>query len=624
MGKKSLDKPLSIEDSNFLEKITTLLQQKPSDKNILLTIPIWGWTGDGKTCALLTAIHYCDPAQHPLGLALVANSDELERLESSTEEYHGLNLASNAVATTARLRSLSETFIDNCDWPPGTDEPSLYTLAIRSINSTLGYVLFPDIKGGSFRELDETAKDVLTRAHAVLLLVNPEIYVKNATDGKRYRDEILARLQGFGEASIPVCVMITKADRYQGPNHAADEASKQLTIVLDHQQNLRALLCRVSVVGTSHEGGAIDKLPKAEDRKPDNLLKAWIWLLSQALSRTTTEIRKISPSVTFRTPGERAAQKFRVIPELRQLGHFSSSPGSILCASNDDARATAVTFVSESGELLETVLQTSAAQEPKFKTIGRILDWQQVDVLANYLAGEFIVGPRLKCNFVWHGTKGTDLKKFSFPYEMASWVPITARRIIGIDSAGRLHFLRFEGEEWHQSDYIEGFSNPTTFLTCAFQERTSHVFVFNGTSVDGVILDAEGKLGDRIAPETSIKFDSETTLTNRLGMCLAITSDGQARVSGSPKSVELGPVHPESGAPCAIAPHSGVIAITGPELQISAGVVVGSKLVKSAVEKSPVLEAAPQSMAWTNLGELLVISFEDKTWRLFRPMGLPA
>src|ERR1700694_6042407 len=135
----------SIDAPDFFDQIKEQLRNRPTtDKNVLLNIPIWGWTGDGKTCALLTLIHYCDPAQHPLGFALVTNALELQALENATDEYKGLNLASIASSTIERLRSLSELFIDNDDWPPGTDEPSAYVLAIRNIAATLGYVIFPD------------------------------------------------------------------------------------------------------------------------------------------------------------------------------------------------------------------------------------------------------------------------------------------------------------------------------------------------------------------------------------------------------------------------------------------------------------------------------------------------
>ncbi len=612
----------SVDDPNFLNNINDQLESRGADKNVLLNIPIWGWTGDGKTCALLTAIHFCDPAQHPLGFALVTNPDELVALENSTEAYKGLNLAGIALATTDRLRGLSELFIDGNDWPPGTDEPSAYILAVRSIKSTLGYVLFPDIKGGSFRELDETAREVLRKAHAAMLLVSPEMYEKRTTDGKRYRDEILARLQEFGEAEVPVCVMITKADLYQDQNQAADTTHKQLTVVVERQKGLQALLCRVSVIGLDRN--LIEtKLPPAAERHPDQLLKAWIWVLAQALSRSAEDIRKLLPSVNIRAVGDRsAALTFHAIPELRQVGDFSGSPGRALCPTSDDPRSLAFTFVSDQGELLETPLEPTATQEPQFRTLGTIPDWDKSDIQAYYLGGEFLVGARSKCNFLWHGTKGGPLAKVSLPYEMVSWVPMTARRVLGIDSAGRLHSFRQEGGKWVQLDFVENFIAPSPVLACAFVEQSSHVLVFNGTIVEGVAVSADGRLETRVAPDLAAKFDAPRALTNRLGLCLALSNAGQANLSAPGKPIEIGPVKVDAESPLALAPYASMVAVTGPDLRLVAAFTTGTQVTKTSPDHSPVLHANPQSMIWTNYGELLAVSFEDRTWRVFRPLGL--
>lgn len=425
----------NIDDPKFLEQISEQLKaRREHNKHILLNIPIWGWTGDGKTCALLTAIHFCDPAQHPLGFALITNTDELVSLESSVEDYKGLNLLSTALATTDRLRKLSGFFIDGNDWPPGTDEPSSYILAIRNVTSTLGYVLFPDLKGGSYRELDDAARNVLRKAHAAILLVNPKMYQAQTTDGKRYRDEILNSLHEFSEADVPVCVMITKADLYQGQDAVADGTYKQLTILIDRQESLHALLCRVSVIGPG-QTQAGDPPPAAADRRPDNMVKAWTWVVAQALCRSVEDIRKLLPLVNVRGIGNQSADlKLQTIPELRQIGDFSGSPGRVLCATNDDPRARAFTFLSDQGELLETIIEPGP--QPQFKAVGNIPDWDRADVCSYYITGELLIGPRSKCNFIWQGTKGGQLTKVPLPYEMASWVPMTPRRILGIDAAG--------------------------------------------------------------------------------------------------------------------------------------------------------------------------------------------
>jgi hypothetical protein len=612
---------LDVDDPEFLNKITEQLGKRHEPtKHVLLNIPIWGWTGDGKTCALLTATHFCDPAQHPLSFALITNTDELLSLESSAEDYKGLNLVGTAVSTTERLRGLAERFIDSNDWPPGTDEPSSYILAIRNVTATLGYVLFPDLKGGSYRELDDAARNVLQRAHAAILLVNPETYHKKTTDGKRYRDEILATLHEFSQADVPVCVMITKADLYQGQDQAADETHKQLTILIDQQRSLQALLCRVSVIGPGRSQDG-NPLPDAVDRHPDTMVKAWIWVVAQALCRPGDDIRQHLPLVNLGRIGNQSVDlKLRTIPELRQIGDFSGSPGRILCASNDDPRSKAFTFLSEKGELLETLFE--AGVQPQFKAVGNVPEWDQADVRCYYIGGEFLIGRKSSCNFIWQGTKGGELMKAPFPFEMASWVPVTARRILSIDAAGRLHSISYAGGRWSQTDFIETFISPTPYLTCAFVERSSHALVFNGETVEGVAVGADGQLGKRVAPGYTIKFDTPRASTNRLGLCLALSTSGAGRLSGPEKAVEIGPVKADAEEPIALAPDACVVAVITPDLHIVALSVVGAHAVQTATSHSPQIDANPESMVWAQDGDLLAVSFEDRTWRIYRPFGL--
>lgn len=612
---------LDIDDPNFLTKVSEQLAgRQETNEHILLNIPIWGWTGDGKTCAVLTAIHFCDPSQHPLSFAFITNTDELIALEGSTEEYAGLNLVGTAASTTERLRGLAERFIDSNDWPPGTDEPTPYILGLRNVTGTLGYVLFPDLKGGSYRELDIAARNVLQGAHAATLLVNPETYTKKTTDGKRYRDEILATLHRFAAAQVPVCVMITKADLYPGPNQAADETHKQLTILIDQQRSLNALLCRVSVIGPGKPQDGQD-LPVAEDRSPDTMIKAWIWVVTQALCRPTQEIRKQVPVVNLARVGNHSVDLgMQAIPELRQIGDFSGSPGRVLCASSDDARSHAFTFLTDEGELLETLFEAGA--QPQFKVVGNLPDWDQSEVRSHYVGGEFLIGPPSGCNYIWQGTKGSDLIKAPFPFKMESWVPMTARRILAVDDSGRLHSLRYMNGKWIQSDFIEGFILPSDVLACAFVERSSYALVFNGETVEGVAVGADGDFGMRVAPDYVNKFDSAPVLTNRLGLCLGLSTTGVGRLSGPGKAIDVGPVEEEQAEPFALAPAAAVLAIVKPDLQMIALSVSGSQVTTTAKSHSPQLEASPQSVAWAQDGTLLAVTFEDKTWRVYRPFGL--
>ncbi len=606
------------------DEIRAAVRDRPEDSSVLLNIPIWGWTGDGKTCALLTAVHYCDPIQHPLAFALVRNPDDLNTLEQSVEEYRGLHLAPAAAATTQRLLELSEAFIDRNEWPPGTDEPSAYVLAIRSIGSTIGYAIFPDIKGGSFRELDETAREVLKKAHAAILLVNPELYVNRSTDGKRYRDEILDRLQRFASAGVPVSVMITKADLHQGPHQATDATHKELSLIVDGiSPKMPSLVTRVSVIGTDND--MVDKkLPSAADRHPDQMVAAFIWTVAEALKRPVVESRKLLLSVNIRALAEQPATiPVQQVPELRQAGEYSGSPGTVLCATTDDGQIPAFAFVSSAGELFETRIGPGSGEAPAFDSIGSMPEWHaDVEVQAYYSAGEVVVGAKAKCNHIWQGGRGGALTKAPLPYEMAAWGAATARRVIGVDSSGRLHSFRFDGGKWVQADFIESFISPSAALACAFVDATGHAFAFNGASIEGVAVAADGTFGGRVAPSLVCKYDMPRVVTNRLGLCAAIMKNAQAVMSAPGKMIELGATKPDAAVAHALAPARGMVAVVGTDLRLSAAAVSETEVRRTGPHYSPVLPKNPDGLVWSSRAELLVATFGDGTWALFKPFGM--
>ncbi len=146
--------------------------------------------------------------------------------------------------------------------------------------------------------------------------------------------------------------------------------------------------------------------------------------------------------------------------------------------------------------------------------------------------------------------------------------------------------------------------------------------MFNGTIVEGVAVSADGKLGTRVAPDLAAKFDTPRALTNRLGLCLALSTAGQANLSAPGKPIEVGAVKADAESPYALAPYVSMGAVTGPDLRLIAAFVTGAQVIKTSVDHSPILHANPQSMVWANYGELLAVTFDDKTWRVFRPLGL--
>src|SRR5690606_19122120 len=115
-------------DQEFFAKVKVDAQSLTADPSVLLNIPVWGWQYSGKTCAILTAVHYCQAQMHGIGLARVKDMSDLNEMASKFEAYRGLQLATLAEATSTRLSELSELFFVDLEWPPGTDSPMHYLL----------------------------------------------------------------------------------------------------------------------------------------------------------------------------------------------------------------------------------------------------------------------------------------------------------------------------------------------------------------------------------------------------------------------------------------------------------------------------------------------------------------
>lgn len=626
-SRRAAENASPLEDPEFFKKVTAALQQRGGDKRVLLNIPVWGWTGDGKTCGLLTALHFCEPPEHPLGFALVSNTEELAELEAATDEYRGMSLAAAGAASNDRLRGLSQTFIDGSEWPPGTDEPTLYIVAIRSVSSTLGFALFPDLRGGSYREVDDAARAALRTAHAAIVLVNPELYQSRSTDAKRYRDEITAQLQRFASAGIPTCVMITKADRHKGANEATDVTHQQLTMIVGSQKEFNALVCRVSVVGADKDL-LENALPPVEERNPEQLVKAWIWVVSEALKRPAADIRALAPSLDLRAPNLALdATELTAVAELRRVGDFSDSLGSVLCETSEDPRSTAFAFISEDGELSEATLGSEPSAPPTTRNIGKAADWDASDarLQAQYVSGQLMVAPRRQVNHLWAGAKGAVLQRTALPVEMVSWTSAGTSRLVALDATGRLHSLRLEGAKWVQTDFLEGFIAASNFLACAVLRDRSTAMAFNGSACSAVALSPDGRFGTRLNAGLKCAYDTDNVVATSTGSCFALTAANVLLASGNANPLEIGPVEPKAAAVSfAAAADAPVGALVGPGLRLTAFALADERVIKSGKTLSPAIPSPPESLAWSRRGDVLVVVFEDNTWSVFRPYGLIA
>lgn len=624
---ESSARPTSID---FFQHVRDRIAERRGERNVLFNIPIWGWTADGKTCALLTAVHYCDRIEHGISLAYVDKS-ELAKMESATAEYSGLNLASIATATKERLTALSEMFIEQCIWPPGNDQPIPYILALKSVNATLGYAFFPDLQGGRYREGDELASAVLDRAHACIILVKPDHYVSSKVDGKRYRDEVAERIQFCAERKIPACIMITRCDLYPGTNSAADETQKRLTMLLTSHSGFVADIFRVSVIGNIDSPEALNghpatsvALPPSDQRKPDDLVRAFVWVFDKALEQPASTIRQVVPPVHLRKYAEPVAEiSTRSVPELRQVAEDYQPIGRILCGTGNDVGSASFLFLANSGALsLVSVSGGDSHGQPR--SMGAIENWGNdlIDVEAHDLAGELIVGSRRNAKSLWYGTLGDQIAKTPLPFDIVSWAPIGQRRVCALDMNGRLHILELANGQWSQQTYLADLIPPTDFLLCGYVASASYIVAFNGREVEGVKILPGGNLGERIKPGLFAAYDSTECHVNSVGMIAAASKNHALVTSVSTKPQSLGVLHPTATHRLAIASGTRRLAALGPDLRLTASLVSADGVRSTEAAYSPTLRGEPASLAWNRGGTALAASFEDGRWAIYRPMGL--
>ncbi len=153
-------------------------------------------------------------------------------------------------------------------------------------------------------------------------------------------------------------------------------------------------------------------------------------------------------------------------------------------------------------------------------------------------------------------------------------------------------------------------------------DHPGHVFAFNGVDVEGVELSSDGQFGARVAPSLACKFDTQRIVTNRMGLCVAITKASLAVASGPAKVIALGATKPDARIAIAISSGRNIVAVIGTDLRLTAALLNGTDLIASGPSYSPILPDNPDSLLWSTRGEVLVVSFPDKTWALFKPFGM--
>lgn len=603
---------------DFYERVAKDVGELTEQPFVLLNVPIWGWQYSGKTCALLTALHYCTPELHGMGLARVKDTDELHQLEESLERYRGLGLSTLAEATTARLTELNEQFFGDLEWPLGIDVAMHYLLEVRAASGPLGFVLFPDIMGGSYEKGDEVSKNAIANAHAMILLVDANEYQQATPKAKEYRDDILFIIQRCARDRVPTCVMITKDDEYQADSHLADETHANLTTLLERQQEgfVHSIL-RVSAIGDI-EGDWSNAPPTAAARKPERLVQGWVWALHAALTKPREETLQRVPRINLKDATARQPRlSAETIPEIRIVRHQTGSPGTVLAAANRGRGSRFFVLDSDAGELTEVSIDSETDSEEVGRSIP-IEEWQGHSPAAHATSGAVFLGPR-ETDSIWYAARGQSLARTPLPYPMAAWAPIADRSLVGVDGNGTVHTLSFSSGKWVDKDYRSDFI-ATGNLSLGVVTPESLVIVHNGAATAAIRVTDKGKLGALAGLKLAVRYDTPRAAINSLGIVAALKSDNSL-VFGREKEQAAGPTLPGADAPFALADASGSLAWVTPDHRLRAALISGDKLRVTPPEQSPQLDEAPSGMSWSTDGNLLLITFPSGSWAWARRFG---
>jgi hypothetical protein len=626
---------------DFFSELAMQLAELQGDKRVIISIPIWGWTGDGKTCALLTALHYSDLIEHGFNLALV-NRIEAGKLGQQVEEYKGYDLAAIAASTSQSFLALSEDFFDKRKWPRGTDNATPYLFKLNGRSRPLGYLFFPDLQGGSFREEDEVAQAVLEHAHGCVILVNPELFVAKTTDGKRYKDSTIGRIFECASRNIPACILITKSDRRTVQHKESDDVRNQLTMLIDGHTELEAKIFQVSVIrdeepssseGRSAHGGTTthdeNPLPPADTRKPDNLIRAFGWVISKALKKSNEEIKQTIPPFHLRQAGEsRHNISLNPIAELRALGEYSNSPGRILLVGAPIDGNHKLIFATRLGELSILDFNIDSDAPPGPQPVGVLEGWTAEkdnisELVAHEIAGELLAGHRSgNINYLWCGSKGGLIRRLHLPSVVSSWTPISSKRVAAVDSSGRIHVFTLENSQWNPTAFLADFISPSSAMLCSSIDQGRRILISNGIQVESILILPDGRFGERAIPRLNIANDTQHQTINSLGLFAGLSDNKILFVSVADKQHVLGEMNSSMNWPFAIAQNASSIAFVTSNMQLLAGRVTADGVTLTEPKYSPTLPELPSGMAWTPDGSLLIVSYDAGMWAAFRPVGL--
>ena len=637
MGTKIDDNPSSVSHVEPLAGVEPRMDR-------IVTIPLWGHTGHGKTTALLAAHAHLDPLLDGVGLELVHEPDELLLAIESDPSLGMLGLTEVASRTAECIGPQLATFTEDCKWPPGTDASQAYLFRITTLSGGMGFVYMPDFPGGSYKDSLDDARAVLRTSHACGIIVDPDEYMLSTA--RHYRSAVLQRVQACNSLGIPVAIMVSKADAAEsGATSAADQAQSRLALLAKDNE---VRIFRVSVLKDepipdqliSRGEERPDPIPM-EDRDPAQLKQAIIWLLQSALSRPAAEIRKKQPKLHLRAIANAGAIDAKIVSEMRIRSAHSIDPG-VLVGARPASTNGAPRFVGlqPDGQLIEVAFSSGSEAMPRVEPAGSLQDFPQDLSSTNASEGDqegasekvavrisrsgVWAGAASGAQALWHGTLGDAVPKIQLPFQVQAWLPVGPGRVITLDSEGRLHDLRLLGDTWKVEHYLPSvLEGPEPRILARLTSPNLIVALASETHC-AIELKSDG-FGAKHHLDVMPKFQTRSVELSPSGIFATVGRDGKLRAGPRRGTVSLGGAQIANSSafvlPWAAAHKSHLIAFPDAAGLVHAAQFIDREDQPRREDEAANLGGPASSLCWSLDDRWLAVSTAAGELMLIEPVG---
>ncbi|PJZ47554.1 TRAFAC clade GTPase domain-containing protein [Leptospira saintgironsiae] len=529
---------IDLENVEFFKNIVKKFTEIESDQ-IILSIPVWGWQDTGKTTSILTAGYFLNCVSHGISLSVVNYLDELERLQDQNDWMKKNGIIEVAISSKSIFLSASKDFIDNNSWPPGTDAHTPYFFRIDKPNGQLGYLYIPDIPGGSFQDATNEAIEVLESADGIVVIIDPQLYNRQNSLAKHYKDEIRGVLFASAKRKIPIAIFITKSDNFSGIDSAIiDDVNATLEIIKSSVEAHDIEVFRTSVIGfeiVNEKIGTQDekKLPESNTRKPELLLKGWIWLLFKAIHRSikigVNDKINFHPSVSLGNRKSLSSSN----PDIREIGSLTNQESYPILSIQSPKEQLDIISAANDGTLRKQIIKVkdSAISTGSVLELGKITDPPEdiFNLKFQYNNGSLIAGKSKEADVIWSGILGEEIKKRPIENTIASWNAFSQNEILTLNNGGKISLISLNGDEWLTKKFIPLFSKKSAVSSLRYEKKLSSVLAIHGTESEGVKL-IDGTFDERL--KYNLKKNDDVIFLHILPSLevFAISNEGKLRI----------------------------------------------------------------------------------------------